>query len=139
MICDGLGLIGKEMIAVDESKFRANNSRGAYYTKKKLDKILKNYAESAEKYLSLLEACDREEDTGVTTSISRNEIKEKLISVIDKIDKFKKIAKEVEANGEIYITDPDSKLIVFPQPIICNNFADEWEVLSARWFHGIIY
>lgn len=111
MICGGLGLIGKEMIAVDGSKFRANNSRGAYYTKKKLDKILKNYAESAEKYLSLLEACDREEETGVTTSINRNEIREKLINVIDKIDKFKKIAKEVETNGEIYITDPDSKLM----------------------------
>lgn len=31
MICDELGLIGKEMVAVDGSKFRANNSRLAYH------------------------------------------------------------------------------------------------------------
>lgn len=86
MICDELGLIRKEMIAVDGSKFRANNGKGAYYTGKKVDNILKNYVKSAEKYLSLLEACDCEEYTATTTSISCNEIREKLSVIIDKID-----------------------------------------------------
>lgn len=35
MICDELGLIGKETVAVDGSKFRANNSRLAYHNEKK--------------------------------------------------------------------------------------------------------
>jgi transposase len=111
MICDELGLIGKEMIAVDGSKFRANNSRGAYYTKKKVFKILENYKESADKYLSLLEACDREEEQGATTTINRKEIVEKLKTVIEKTEKFKEIAIQVTSNGEIYLTDPDSKLM----------------------------
>lgn len=110
MICDELGLIGKEMIAVDGSKFRANNGRGAYYTKKKVDKILKNYEESAQKYLSLLEACDHE-DTGNTPSINRQEIEEKLKKIKDKINEFEAIAKLVETDGEIYKTDPDAKLM----------------------------
>jgi transposase len=36
MICDELGLIGKEMVAVDGSKFRASNSRLAYHSEKKI-------------------------------------------------------------------------------------------------------
>lgn len=38
MICDELGLIGKEIVAVDGSKFRANNGRKAYHTEKRLKK-----------------------------------------------------------------------------------------------------
>ena len=38
MICDELGLIGKEMVAVDGSKFRASNSRLAYHSEKKTEK-----------------------------------------------------------------------------------------------------
>ena len=43
MICDELGLIGKEMVAVDGSKFRANNSRLAYHSEKKLEKKIEHY------------------------------------------------------------------------------------------------
>ena len=38
MLCDMLGLIGKEMIAVDGSKFRASNSRRKNLTKNKVKK-----------------------------------------------------------------------------------------------------
>lgn len=40
MICDELGLIGKEIIAVDGSKFRASNGHKSYHTVKKLTKQL---------------------------------------------------------------------------------------------------
>jgi len=38
MICSGLGLTGKEIIAVDGSKFRASNSRLRYHTETRLSK-----------------------------------------------------------------------------------------------------
>ena len=40
MLCNELGLYGKEIIAVDGSKFRANNSRRKNYTKNKVKKCL---------------------------------------------------------------------------------------------------
>jgi transposase len=67
MICDELGLISKEIVAIDGSKFRANNGRTAYYTKNKLDKMLEHYAESAEKYIRLLDACDKQESDNQNT------------------------------------------------------------------------
>ena len=63
MLCDELGLIGKEIIAVDGSKFRANNGRKAYHTEKKLQKTIEYYTEAAEKYMSLLDNCDSEDGT----------------------------------------------------------------------------
>ena len=61
MICDSLGLIGKEMVAVDGSKFRANNSNDQYCTAKKTAKKIEHYEEQAKKYLVLLDANDEEE------------------------------------------------------------------------------
>jgi transposase len=62
LMCDELGLLGKELVAIDGSKFRASNNSNAYWTKKKIVKKRKQYAEFAEKYTKLLEACDNEEE-----------------------------------------------------------------------------
>jgi len=51
MICDELGLLGKEVVAIDGSKFRASNNSNAYWTKKKLEDKHKEYATAAEKYI----------------------------------------------------------------------------------------
>ncbi len=58
VICDELGLIGKEMIAIDGSKFRANNSRMAYYSENKIQKKIEHYNKRAEEYLLLLDSYD---------------------------------------------------------------------------------
>ena len=39
LFCDELNLIGKEMVAIDGSKFRACNSRRKNFTKRKIEKI----------------------------------------------------------------------------------------------------
>ena len=62
LICDELGLLGKEVVAIDGSKFRACNNSNAYWTKKKIADKRKEYAEAAEKYTKLLDACDYEEE-----------------------------------------------------------------------------
>lgn len=49
LLCNELGLYGKEIIAVDGSKFRANNSRKKNYTKNKVKKMLAYYEEAAKK------------------------------------------------------------------------------------------
>lgn len=80
MICDQLGMIGKEIVAVDGSKFRACNSRDAYYSEKKIDRKLAHYNKAASEYLKLLDACDREE------SDSPKFTKDELVEKLDKIN-----------------------------------------------------
>lgn len=77
IICDELGLIGKEMVAVDGSKFRASNSRFAYHSEKKIQKKIEHYNKVTEGYLLLLDQHDEQENDCVTPKLSRSEIEEK--------------------------------------------------------------
>ena len=77
MICGELGLISKEVVAFDGSKFRACNGRTQYHSKGKLAKKLAHYGEAVEKYMNLLEQCDKEEDETPRTGYSREEVLEK--------------------------------------------------------------
>jgi len=78
MICAELGLIGKEMVAVDGSKFRANNSRLAYNSEKKIEKKIEHFNRVAEQYLILLDSCDARESVCDTAKLGRDEIEEKI-------------------------------------------------------------
>ncbi len=74
MLCDGLGLIGKEMAAVDGSKFRANNSSDKYCTAKKTKKKIEHYEDQAKKYLSLLDANDEQERQNPPPSFTKKDL-----------------------------------------------------------------
>lgn len=106
-VCNDFGLYGKEIIAVDGSKFRANNARKKSYTKGKVQKMLEYHEGNAKKYLALLESEDQKEDT--SEELSKTELKERLEQAQKRIRELQEIAEEVEKNGEISITDPDAK------------------------------
>jgi hypothetical protein len=109
MLCDELGLIGKDIIAVDGSKFRANNGRKAYHTEKKLQKTIEYYTETAEKYISLLDSCDSEEFESQGTKLTRDEIESKIKGIQERLSELDALEKQVKENGPLYITDPDSR------------------------------
>ena len=111
MICDELGLISKEVVGVDGSKFRASNGRMAYHSKGKIAEKLKYYDESAEKYMNLLEQCDLEESDTASNGMKRTELVEKLNKIQKRVSELEEIREKVEAEGTIYLTDPDSRLM----------------------------
>lgn len=111
MICDELGLIGKEMVAVDGSKFRANNSRMAYHSENKLQKKIEHYNKTAEKYLSLLDSCDIEESNCGATKLSRTEIEAKVEGINNRLAELEILKQQVKKSGSIYTTDPDSRMM----------------------------
>ena len=111
LICDELGLIGKEMIAVDGSKFRASNSRFAYHSEKKLQKKIEHYNKVAEGYLLLLDQYDEQENDCVTPKLSRSEIEEKIKGVYKRLDELRELEQTVKTSGTIYETDPDSRMM----------------------------
>ena len=108
ILCDSLNLIGKEIIAIDGTKFRANNGKKRSYTKGKLEKQIKYYEENIQKYMDILDKEDEKEiDRKVT--ISKEEIKKKIEESKKRIEELENIKTEVEKNGEITITDPDAR------------------------------
>jgi transposase len=111
MICDELGLIGKEMIAVDGSKFRASNSRFAYHSEKKLQKKIEHYVRATEGYLLLLDQYDDQENDCVTPILSRSEIEEKIEGISKRLYELRELEQTVKTNGTIYETDPDSRMM----------------------------
>jgi transposase len=67
LFCNELGLYGKEIVAIDGSKFRANNARKKNLTKGKIAKRLAYFEQAAERYLELLENSD-DNDGGNTVT-----------------------------------------------------------------------
>ncbi len=122
LICDELGLIGKETVAVDGSKFRANNSRLAYHSEKKLQKKIEHYNRTAEQYLILLDSCDDEERNNVGPHLSRAEIESKIDSINKRLTELEELKEQVKKNGSIYTTDPDSRMMRTNNGVdICHN------------------
>lgn len=107
MLCNELGLYGKEIIAVDGSKFRASNSRRKNYTKNKVKKMLSYYEEIAKKYIELLNDNDKSEKE--EEKYTKEELTEKLEAAKKRIEELTEMAENIQENGEISITDPDAK------------------------------
>jgi transposase len=109
MICCELGLVGKEIVAVDGSKFRASNGRLAYHTEKKLDEKIKHHTKVAEQYMKLLDACDKEETE--QPKLSKEQIAEKIDKINKRLGELSALREEVKQNGTKYDTDPDSRMM----------------------------
>lgn len=108
-LCEELNLIGKEIVAIDGSKFRASNSRRKNHTKGKLDKQIQYHEENVEKYIELLDKMDeQEEDTG-KIDINKEELNKKIEESKKRIEELNEIKEKVEKEGEISLTDPDAK------------------------------
>ncbi len=108
ILCDSLELIGKEIVAIDGSKFRANNGRRKNYTKGKLEKQIKYYEENIEKYIAILDKEDSEEKDNKVTA-SKTEIKQKIEEAQQRLKELEALKEQVEKEGEISLTDPDSR------------------------------
>jgi len=107
LFCDEMGLIGKEIVAIDGSKFRASNSRRKNFTKRKIEKMLEHYEQLAKKYIDLLEKID--DNDADNRELDKNIMQEKLLKAKNRIEELNQLQKEVEEKGEVSITDPDSK------------------------------
>jgi len=82
-----------------------------YHSKGKIAEKMRYYNESAEKYMNLLEQCDREDDENPPTHLNRQELQAKLEKIQKRMSALEEISERVEAEGTIYLTDPDARLM----------------------------
>ncbi|GHU46890.1 transposase [Clostridia bacterium] len=109
--CNQAGLYGKELVAVDGTKIRANTNRHNIHTKKGTEKQLVETNLKIEKYMHELEKNDNSEID--ETKPSPETVRKILKHLNEKKEKLADNLKAIEENGgkEISTVDPDAHLM----------------------------
>lgn len=107
--CDDLGLYGKELIAIDGSKFKAWNSKDRNYTKGKIQDRIRRMEEKIAAYLEELEQTDKE--TAAEDQIRAAEIA--IQALVKRRTELEGYLKSITCGEEtqVSLTDPDSRLM----------------------------
>ncbi|WP_085718571.1 IS1182 family transposase [Pseudomonas sp. B28(2017)] len=109
VLCQQLGLFGENLVAIDGSKFKAVNNRDRNFTSTKLKRRMEEVESSINRYLTALDAADRQELTVSEPSAVRLE---------ERITKLKAQMKELQAievqlnespDKQVSLTDPDAR------------------------------
>lgn len=110
-LCDEWELFGKELVAIDGSKFRACNSKKNNYNTKKLARHLKYLDEKIENYIQELDQGDKTEASLEKPDV--NTIKERIRQLRERKEKYESYQRKLKQSGEneISTTDPDSRLM----------------------------
>ena len=120
--CKELGLYGREVVAIDGSKFKAVNSKKRNFKEDKLVKKLKDIEEKIEAYFNELEVNDTEESS--INQPDAKELKEKIKQLEERKSEYHELLKKLETSGEtqVSLTDPDSRMMMNNQKFdVCYN------------------
>lgn len=109
--CMAEGLYGKEIVAVDGSKFKAVNSKERNFTRSKLKQVIARERAKISEYLEALEVADETE--GEEVELSAEQLKEKIAGLERYLAKHEELERELEASGEkqVSLTDPEARMM----------------------------
>jgi transposase len=122
LLCKRLELFSGELVAIDGSKFKAQNSKKRNFTSEKLDKSIKGIDAKIKDYLDQLDEADQQE-AGVK-SPTAEQLKEKIEQLRKRKENYEQVDKHLKASGEtqISLTDPDSRAMKVGQGSdVCYN------------------
>jgi transposase len=118
------GLFGKKTIAVDSSKFSAQNSRKNNFNDASVERHLKHIDKKTEEYMALLDQVDQED----SRQLSSTQVTEKLQKLAQRKNKYKKLKEELEiardlGEKQISIVDRDARLMTSrgSKSLVCYN------------------
>lgn len=112
LICRQLGVIGGGLVAIDGSKFRAQNSKEKNLSKNQVKVLLDKAEKEVNHYLGRLDRNDRNDPE--TSALAPAEIKERIKLLKESMETFRGYLEEMESTGDkqISTTDPDSRLMM---------------------------
>lgn len=108
------GAVKWGFLSVDGSKFAANNSKNANFTKNKLDDRITWLNAHMDEYLRILDDTDKQEDEDEITGQLVNEvIKEKREEAKERLEKYGEYQETMEETGasQLSLTDEDARLM----------------------------
>lgn len=108
MLCKRMGLFGGSLVAVDGSKFKADNSRERNFTKQKLEKLIRLTDHRIDEYLTKLDEADQEEAETESANPTVQELKEQIEALKKRKQKHKQRQEQLEKSGETQISETDS-------------------------------
>lgn len=108
-LCAGLGLYGKELIAIDGSKFKAWNSKDRNYTKGKIQDRIHRAEEKITAYLEELEQTDKATVAGDQVIAIETAIQ----TLVERRTELEGYLESITCGEEtqVSLTDPDSRLM----------------------------
>jgi len=111
IICREWDLFGKEVVAIDGSKFKASNSKKNNYNDKKLARHLKYINEKISEYMKMLDETDDDESNN--RRLTSEEIEKRIKELSDRRAKYEDIKEQIAQNEkkEISTVDPDARLM----------------------------
>jgi len=109
MLCRRVGLLNGDGVAIDGSKFKAVNNRDKNFTPAKVKRRLSDIETSIERYLSKLDAADRNEPALPAAKVAH--LQERIIKLKEQMEELKAIkAKVLDApDAQVSLTDPDAR------------------------------
>lgn len=110
-LCDEWELYGKELVAIDGSKFRACNSKRNNYSTKKLERHIKYIDEKIDKYIEELDEGDANEIH--SRKLDPVEVEQRIKELRDRRKKYDALKEQLKEKGEneVSTTDPDARLM----------------------------
>ncbi len=112
--CLSEDLYGRELVAVDGSKFKAVNNSERNFTRKKLARVIKREQERVEEYLKAIEAADQEEaKEPPQPELSGEQLREKLSKLKERLIKHEQLQQTLKDSGasQVSLTDGDARLM----------------------------
>lgn len=113
LLCRKLELFGGELVAIDSTKIKAQNSKGRNYSEARLKGLLAEIENKVSGYLEELDQSDAREEAsrGGPERLSAEELKQKIAQLRERKKELQGVAQELEQSGDrqVSLTDPDSR------------------------------
>jgi transposase len=108
-MCRNFGLYGEEVVAVDGTKFRANNSLKNHWNKTVIENELGRIEQKINDYLTAIEQADKEEVT--RKEPTAQELHTALERLRERKTEYEARKERVEKEGEVSTVDPDARIM----------------------------
>jgi len=110
VFCRKLDLFGGELVAIDGSKFKAQNAKGRNVTQRKLKRQIQELEKKIDEYLEELDQAD-EEDKDLPDKPNGDQLQEKIEAMKRRQAELRKVEEQMKETGQsqISLTDPDSR------------------------------
>jgi len=112
LLCRKLELFGGELVAIDGSKFAAQNSKDRNFNQRKLQALLAEIDQKIERYLAELAEADKtDEQTGGAAGLSAAGLQTKIAALKDRRGRYRELLAGLEQSGDtqVSLSDPDSR------------------------------
>ena len=130
-LLDQCNLLGKEILALDGSKFRAQNSKKNNYNQKKIDRHKAYYDDLIKRYIQSLEQADERAD--------KMEIHAQIDHAEERRSKYEVLEKELadQQVDQISTVDEDSRAMIVRRQIVEVGYNVQ-TVVDAQWFAPLL-